>query len=414
MTTTNDTPYLGAGCKALRISEHVYWVGAIDWGLRDFHGYATHRGTTYNAFLILGEKITLVDTVKAAFRDEMLARISSIIDPSKIDYLVSNHAEMDHTGCLPQIIDLVKPKKVFVSKTAVRILPEHFHNMTQELTGVNDGETISLGDLHLTFFETKMLHWPESMFSFLIEDGVLFSNDAFGMHLASSERFDDEVAMETLEAEARSYFANILVPYSSLITKLLDKVTQLPLTIKMIAPDHGPVWRTNVSTIIGWYTRWAKQKRNNTALIVYDTMWGSSAKMALAIAEGIIAGGCKVKVMPLSGSDRSDVATDMLDAGALLIGTPTLNNNLFPTVADVLTYLKGLRPQGLLGAAFGSYGWGGEAVNQVVEIMTQMKMEIVGNCRTKFIPDQSALAECYSLGVAVSNAIKAKEQPTEG
>lgn len=408
MTLANDTPYHGAACKALRISEHVFWVGAIDWSLRDFHGYSTHRGTTYNAFLIMGEKITLVDTVKSAFREEMIARISSIIDPTKIDYLVSNHAEMDHTGCLPQIIELVKPEKVFVSKTAVRILSEHFRNMTQELTGVNDGETISLGNLQLSFIETKMLHWPESMFSYLAEDGVLFSNDAFGMHLATAALFDDEVPMEILEWEASAYFANILVPYSNLITKLLAKVSQMPIEIKIIAPDHGPVWRTNIGTILGWYARWAEQKRNNKALIVYDTMWGSSARMANAIAEGILAGGATVKVMPMGGSERSDVATELLSAGALLIGTPTLNNNLFPTIADVLTYLKGLRPQGLLGAAFGSYGWGGEAVNQVKEIMTQMKMEIVGECRAKFVPDQAALEECYNLGLAVSKALKEK------
>lgn len=410
MTVVNETPFHCAGCRALRISEHVYWVGVIDWSLRDFHGYSTHRGSTYNAYLIMGEKITLVDTVKAEFREEMLERISSIIDPTKIDYIVSNHAEMDHTGCLPQIIELVKPEKVFVSKTAVRILAEHFRNMTQELTGVNDGETISLGDLSLTFIETKMLHWPESMFTFLVEDGVLFSNDAFGMHLATAALFDDEIPMEILEWEARGYFANILVPYSNLITKLLDKVAQMPIEIKMIAPDHGPIWRSNVETIIGWYQRWSEQKRNNTALIVYDTMWGSTAKMANAIAEGILAGGGSVKVMPMGGSDRSDVASELLDAGALLIGTPTLNNNLFPTIADVLTYLKGLRPQRLLGAAFGSYGWGGEAVNQVKEIMTQMKIEIVGDCRAKFVPDKPALEECYTLGLAVSKAMKTKSE----
>jgi len=394
-----------APLHAVQVSEHVYWVGAIDWGLRDFHGYSTDRGSTYNAYLVLGEKITLIDTVKAPFQEEMLARIASLIDPSRIDFIISNHAEMDHSGCLPALIELVKPEKVFASTNGVKILEEHFH-CGHELVAVKDGETHTLGDLDFTFYETRMLHWPDSMFSYLVHDGVLFSNDAFGMHLATAERFDDQVDDAILEYEARTYFANILLPYSSLITKLLAKVAEIGLSPKIIATDHGPIWRTNLGKVLRWYGDWAAQQRTNKAVIVYDTMWGSTAKMAQAISEGLLAGGAQVKEMPLNAVHRSEVATEILDAGALLVGSPTLNNNLFPTVADILTYLKGLRPQGLVGAAFGSYGWGGEAVGQVKEMLTAMKVDVVGDLKLKFVPNNAALAQCYELGLAVAERLK--------
>lgn len=404
MNSTRDTYPANTPFHAVKISDHVYWVGAIDWGLRDFHGYSTHRGSTYNAFLVMGEKITLIDTVKAPFQDELLARIASVVDPSRIDYIISNHAEMDHSGCLPQIIDLVKPEKVFTSPNGVKVLSDHFR-LSKELTAVKDGESIDLGGLTFSFVETRMLHWPDSMFSYLAEDGVLFSNDAFGMHLATAERFDDEIDPEVLDYEAKTYFANILLPYSSLITKLLAKVGEMNLPIKAIATDHGPVWRKDIAGILDRYGKWAAQRRSNKAIIVYDTMWQSTAKMARAIGEGLTAGGAHVKIMPINGSHRSDVATELLDAGALLVGSPTMNNNLYPTVADVMTYVKGLRPQNLIGAAFGSYGWGGEAVNQLKEILTAMKVDIVGDLKIKFVPDAEALENCYALGKSVAERL---------
>jgi flavorubredoxin len=390
--------------QAVRISEHIYWVGAIDWGLRDFHGYSTHRGSTYNAFLVMGEKITLIDTVKAPFRDELLSRIASITDPRNIDYIISNHAEMDHSGALPAVIDAVKPEKVFASSNGVKILSDHFHT-GHELTAVKDGETLILGGLNFSFLETRMLHWPDSMFTYLQEDGVLFSNDAFGMHLATAERFDDEVDSRIMDYEARAYFANILLPYSSLVTKLLNKVGSMSLALNMIAPDHGPIWRSDVTGVLERYNAWAAQRRTDTAILVFDTMWGSTATMARAIADGVVAGGAHAKLMPLSGTHRSDVATELLDAGALLVGSPTINNGIFPTVADVLTYIKGLRPQGLLSVAFGSYGWGGEAVNQVKEILSTMKTELVGDYKVKFVPDTAALEQCFALGKSVAERL---------
>jgi flavorubredoxin len=388
--------------EAIKVTDDIYWVGAIDWGIRDFHGYLTGRGTTYNAFVILADTVTLIDTVKAPFKQEMLARIASIINPEDISYIISNHTEMDHSGSLPDVIETVKPDKVFASINGVKALADHFH-MEREIVGVQDGETVSLGSRNVTFVETKMLHWPDSMFTYLAEEEFLFSSDAFGMHLASSERFADQLDDGVLEYEAAKYYANILLPFSPLVTKLLDKVAGLGITINTIAPDHGPIWRKEPSRMLNSYATWAAQEPTNKAVVVYDTMWESTTAMARAIGEGLAAGGTTTKIMPLRSCHRSDVATEILDAGALLIGSPTINNNIFPTVADTLTYLKGLKPQNLIGAAFGSYGWSGEAVKQISDMLAAMKIELVGDgIKVKYVPDSAALAQCYSLGERVA------------
>ena len=392
--------------RAFEVTDTVYWVGAIDWGIRDFHGYLTGRGTTYNAFLILADTITLVDTVKAPFKEEMLARIASVLNPQDISYIISNHTEMDHSGSLPDIIETVQPAKVFASVNGVKAIADHFHT-GHAIVAVKDGQTISLGNMNLTFVETKMLHWPDSMFTYLTEEQLLFSSDAFGMHLASSERFADELDESVLEYEAAKYYANILLPLSSLVTKLLDRVGGLGITINTIAPDHGPIWRKEPTRMLSSYAKWAAQQRTNKAVVVYDTMWQSTAMMARAIGEGLTAGGTTTKLMPLKSCHRSDVATELLDAGALLVGSPTLNNGVFPTVADTLTYLKGLKPRNLLGGAFGSYGWSGEAVEQIAEALTATKINVVGNAiRVKYVPDNDALAQCYFLGRLVAAKLK--------
>lgn len=392
--------------EAVKVSDHVYWVGAIDWSIRNFHGYATDRGTTYNAYLILADKITLVDTVKAPFLGEMLSRVASVTDPGKIDYIVSNHSEMDHSGCLPQAIQTVRPEKVFASVMGSKALPEHFH-LDHDILAVKSGESLSLGNLSLSFLETRMLHWPDSMFTYLAEDQLLFSQDAFGMHLASSERFADELESWILDYEAAKYYANILLPYSPLVTKLIERVGQMDWSIGTIAPDHGPIWRKEVLKMPELYARWAAQKPTNKALVVYDTMWQSTDLMARAIADGLVAGGAVAKLMPLGSYHRSEVATEVLEAGALLVGSPTINNSMFPTVADLLSYLKGLKPQNLVGAAFGSYGWSGEAVDQVRDVLGQMKVDLVGeNLKVKYVPDGSALVQCVSLGTSVAKRLE--------
>lgn len=392
--------------RAVRVSEHVYWVGAIDWSIRDFHGYSTDRGTTYNAYLVVADEVTLIDTVKAPFEAELLSRIALVVDPRDIRYIVSNHSEMDHSGCLPKVIDLVKPERVYASAMGVKALSEHFHSK-HDIVAVKNGEKISLGNMELAFIETRMLHWPDSMFSYLGEERLLFSQDAFGMHLASGERFADEIDGSILEYEAAKYYANILLPFSPLITKLLRKVDELGLEISTIAPDHGPIWRDDVERMFGFYSEWAAQKPTMKALVVYDTMWHSTAAMARAIGEGLAAGGASPKLMPLASNHRSAVATEVLDAGALFVGSPTLNNSLFPTVADVLTYLKGLKPRNLIGAAFGSYGWSGEGVGQVREMLDQMKIEPVGeDMKVRYVPDGEALTRCYALGVQAAERLK--------
>ena len=388
--------------KAIKVTDNVYWVGAIDWGIRDFHGYLTERGTTYNAYLVMADKITLIDTVKPPFQSELLGRISSVVDPKEIDYVVSNHSEMDHSGSLLGVIEAVQPEKVFASSMGCKHLQEHF-DLDREIVAVRDGENLSLGNLSLTFLETRMLHWPDNMFSYLAEEKLLFSQDAFGMHLATSERFADEIDESILEYEGAKYYANILLPLSALVTKLIKKVGELNLPMEIIACDHGPVWRQNLDKIIGWYAKWAQQKPTNKAVVVFDTMWFSTAKMAEAIAEGLMAGGAQPKLMPLKSNHRSNVATEILDAGALVVGSPTLNNNMYPTVADLLTYLKGLKPKNLVGAAFGSYGWSGEAVGQVRGILEEMKIDLVDEgLRIKFVPNDDALKQCFDLGLRVA------------
>jgi len=391
--------------EAVKLTERVYWVGAIDWNVRDFHGYSTNRGTTYNAYLVLADRVTLIDTVKAPFREELVARISSVIDPGKIEYIVSNHSEMDHSGCLPEMIELIEPRKVFASTMGVEALADHFHDGL-DVAEVKDGDRIDLGDMTITVLETRMLHWPDSMVSYLEEERLLFSQDGFGMHLASSERFDDELPLPLLEHEAKKYYANILLPFSRQVLKVLDRLAEAKLEFEIIAPDHGPIWRKSQGRILELYREWAEQKREKKAVIVYDTMWGSTEKMARAIADGLTSGGASVKVMKLRAAHRSDIATEILDAGALVVGSPTINNNIFPTVADILVYLKGLKPAGLIGAAFGSYGWSGESVKQIEELLGGMKVEIAGEAlRTKYVPDKEMLETCRSSGLAIAKKL---------
>ncbi|MBU2227169.1 MAG: FprA family A-type flavoprotein [Proteobacteria bacterium] len=394
--------------KAVRVTEDVWWVGAIDWNIRDFHGYTTRRGSTYNAYLVMADKITLIDTVKAPFLEEMIARIASVVEPAKIDYIVSNHSEMDHSGCLPEIIAAVKPEKVFASAVGTRTLRELFP-LDRELVPVRDGETLSLGNRTLTFMETRMLHWPDSMFAYLNEEQLLFSQDAFGMHLASLERFDDELDPAVLAYEAATYYANILLPYSPLVLKLLEKVAAAGLSFRLIAPDHGPIWRKDMAGIVERYRKWAAQKPTAKAVVFYATMWHSTEKMARAISEGLAAGGLHVKLLSMDKAHRSDVAYEILDAGAIAVGSPTLNNHLLPNMADILTYLRGLKPRNLVGAAFGSYGWSGEAVKEIEEILASMKIEPAGEgISVKNVPDGGVLLRCYELGLKMAEMVGAR------
>jgi flavorubredoxin len=388
--------------SAVKVTDNVYWVGAIDWTIRDFHGYTTPHGSTYNAYLVMADDITLIDTVKAPFKNEMLSRIKSVVDPSNIKYIISNHSEMDHSGCLSEMIDLIKPQTVFASAVGVKTLKELFHD-EHEIIEVEDGETLNLGNMELTFMETRMIHWPDSMFTYLDKDELLFSQDAFGMHLATLERFADEIPAATLEYEGATYYANIILPYSKIVLKALDKVEASGLKIKIIAPDHGPIWRKDIGWSIELYKKWASQKPTAKAVVVYGTMWHSTEKMARAISEALAQSGVKVKLLSMNETHRSEVVYEVLEAGALIVGSPTLNNNILPQMADVMTYLKGLKPANLIGAAFGSYGWSGESVKHLEAMLKEMKVEIAAEAvSVKNVPDSGVLEKCHELGKTIA------------
>lgn len=393
---------------AVQVTDNVYWVGAIDWAVRDFHGYSTHRGTTYNAYLVLADKVTLIDTVKAGFFDEMFARISSVIDPSKIEVLVSNHAEPDHSGELAEALRVIEPEVVYASKNGQKALDAHY-GLGEKITPVEDGQSVDLGSESIVFAETRMCHWPDSMVSYLPAQKLLFSQDAFGMHLACYERFAEQVDPGVLHFEAEKYYANILMPLSGFVAKALEKLTEAGWEMSILCPDHGPIWRAEPGKIIGWYAGWAAGTRTDKAIVLYDTMWKSTEKMARAVGEGLGAGGARPTLMPLSGTHRSDVATRLLTAGALLVGAPTLNNEIFPRIADVLTYIKGLRPEGLIGAAFGSFGWSGESVKKLQAFLEEMNVEIVhDSLKSKFVPGEDVYAACYELGKSVAGELNSR------
>jgi flavorubredoxin len=395
--------------SAIEIKKDIYWVGTIDWNVRDFHGYSTKKGTTYNSYLVMDDKITLFDTVKKGFRSSLLHKIREITDPEKIDYIVVNHVEPDHTGELPEIIKIVKPEKIICSKMGKKALLDHFHQEDWPYHPVETGDEISLGKKTISFIETRMLHWPDSMFSYLKEDKILISSDAFGQHWATSERFADEVDEHELMQHAAKYYANIILLYSSHIQKLLATVQETGLEIDMIAPDHGLIWREDPIKIVEAYDRFSKQEPVEKALIIYETMWNSTETMAKAIYDGLIKEGVSVKMMDLKFNHRSNIMTEVLDAGAVIIGSPTLNNGMMPMVGDILTYMKGLKPKNKIGAAFGSYGWSGEAVKQINNAFEEMKFDIVDDgLRIKYVPTHKTLAPCVELGRKIGKAIKSK------
>ncbi|MGV8119983.1 MAG: FprA family A-type flavoprotein [Candidatus Xenobiia bacterium LiM19] len=391
----------------VELKDKVYWVGAVDWNIREFHGYSTYKGTSYNAFLVLDEKKVLFDTVKKPFCNELVSRIREIIDPSEIDYLVVNHAEMDHTGALPEIMEIIKPEKLICSKACKKALIDHFHREDWPYHEVTSGQSISLGSRSVHFLETKMLHWPDSMFSYIPEQRLLISSDAFGQHWATSDRFEDEVDFPELMRHAAKYYANILLPFSPLVQKLFEEVRRLNLVFDMIATDHGLIWRSKAGSIIEAYESWSRQHLKNEALVIYDTMWNSTDMMAREIMEGLIAGGVSAKLLNLKDNHRSEIMTEALAAKSLIFGSPTLNNGMLPTMQDMLSYMKGLKPAGRVGASFGSYGWSGEAVSQMRDIMEQMKIKFIEpSIKVKYVPRKTDLNACNELGRNVAAAMK--------
>lgn len=372
------------------IKKGVYWVGAIDWNVRNFHGYTTGKGSTYGAYLIIDEKVTLIDTVKAPFAKELIDRISEIIDPSKVDYIISNHVEMDHSGALPEVMKHM-PNAVIVTSapSGLKGLKAHYGDEYKYMP-VKAGETLSIGSRTLKFVPTPMLHWPDNMVTYCPEDKILYSNDAFGQHYASNRHFDDECDLSEIYQEAEKYYANILMPYGGQAKKAVEIVKGLDIDI--IAPSHGVMWRANVKGIMAMYEKWAGEPDEKKAIVVFDSMWHSTEKIATSIAEAFSKAGISVNIYDLKETHISDIMTKVLTAKYIAVGSPTLNNNMLPTVAGFLTYLKGLTTKNKVGLAFGSYGWGGQSIGQVEEVLKGFGYEMPWEMsRFNYIPNEESL-----------------------
>jgi len=390
--------------KPVEIKPGIYWVGGIDWNLRYFHGYLTPRGTTYNAYLILDDKIALVDTVKHYLFDEMLERIKFIVDPQKIDYLVVNHVEMDHSGSVPKFMEVAPQARIVTSARGKSGLERHYKKDWEYLI-VKSGDELSLGSRTFKFVQTPMVHWPDSMVSYIPEEKLLLPNDAFGQHIASAERFDDELGWDIVHEEAAKYYANIVLPYGDQVKKALADIGQLP--VEMIGPSHGVIWRSYLPRLLDVYSRWAAHETELRALIVYDTMWGSTREIAAALANGLEDAGVPVTTRFLQTSHMSEIMVDVLFSRAVFVGSPTLNNGMLPSVAGFLTYLKGLRPQKRIGFAFGSYGWGGQGAKQVQEALQSMGWETpMDVINIQFVPDDRELQNVRETGQILGQIIK--------
>ncbi len=398
--------------KPLEIKKDIFWVGSVDFESRDFHGYSlSPRGTTYNAYVVKDEKTVLFDTVKASHVSTMLCRLAHVTPLEKVDYIVVNHVEMDHSGALPQIVAACKPEKIFTSPMGLKAMEAHFDIEGWPVQVVKSGDSISIGKRSIHFLETRMLHWPDSMFSYIPEDKLLISNDAFGQNIASSERFTDEIDRAALDHAMTEYYHNIVLPFSPQVLKVLGQVAEMKLEIEMIAPDHGLIFRTreDIAHVLATYERFAHQKPNKRALIVYDTMWHSTEKMAYSVAEGLASVGVPYRIMDLKSNHHSAVMTELARCGLVAVGSPTHNNGILPEVAKMLTYMKGLRPQNRIGGAFGSFGWSGECVNIISEWLGSMGMELpVAPVKHKFVPRHEAGKLCFDMGKQLGQALIAK------
>jgi flavorubredoxin len=389
------------------LAKGVYWVGVVDWAIRHFHGQelSTHRGTTYNAYLIRDEKTVLVDTVWDPFEDALIENIRQVVDPSKIDLVVANHAEPDHSGGLPAVMRHCPEATVVVSKRGAESIPGHYHR-PWNFRAVTTGDKINIGASDLVFVEAPMLHWPDSMFTYLSGAGILMPNDAFGQHYATAYRFNDQVDQGELSQEALKYYANILTPFSPLVTKKIDEVLGLGLKVAMIAPSHGVIWREDPLQIVKQYQQWAAQVPESRAAVLYDTMWNATRRMAEAVGAGLAAEGVPYKLLPMAVTDRNDAIVEIFRAKAILIGSPTLNNGLLPTIMPILEDCRGLKFKNKIGAAFGSYGWSGESVKLIEEHFARCKIPLAAEgVAAKWQPTTDDLARCEQLGRKVAQAV---------
>ncbi|MEI8242310.1 MAG: FprA family A-type flavoprotein [bacterium] len=380
-----------------QLSKHVRWVGYVDWTVRDFHGYRTERGSTYNAYLVAGCTPALIDTVKAPYATDLLERVRACLPLEQLAYVVCNHAEPDHAGGLAQVLAACPHATVVCNRKCADALRLYFDTSAWKIRIVADGETLDLGGRTLQFFDTPMVHWPESMATYCPEEQILFSMDAFGQHDATAGRFDDEAPLNEVLAEAKTYYANIVMPYGRPVANALARLGVLPL--KLIAPSHGVIWRAHIGEIVAAYKEWMVCKAARKVVIVYASMWNSTRTLAQAIAEGALESDVDVRLMDLDTVHDTEVVTEALDCACLAIGSPTLNQGIMPRMASALTYLRGLRPTGKAAMAFGSYGWAARGIDELVQYLKAMQMTTLCeplSCR--FRPDAAMLEKCREAG----------------
>lgn len=392
------------------LRENIDWVGYVDWTVRDFHSYDAQHGSTYNAYLVRDEKTALIDTVKDGFGEQMLRNIAALTSPEQIDYIVCNHAEPDHAGAMPEAMAAMPGATLLCNKKCHEALALHFDVSAWKIRVVSEGETVPLGKRSLTFIDTPMVHWPESMFTYVPEEKLLFSMDAFGQHLATAGRFDDQVSLCTVMEESKAYYANIVMPFGKPVTKTLEKAAGLD--IEMIAPSHGVIWRSNVPAILDAYKNWAAYNPKPKVLVVYDSMWQSTAAMARAIVEGADQPGVAAKLIHVRSTSLTRIATDIIDTAAVAFGSPTLNTQMMPMMGATLTYLKGLRPKNKAGFAFGSYGWGRGGPELIDQWLDDVGWEVLREpLRSHYRPTPETLDECRLAGEILAE--KAKELATD-
>lgn len=397
--------------KPIEIKPDIFWVGALDWAVRDFHGYVTQNGTTYNNYLIMDEQITLLDTVKHDFSHVTIENIKLVTDPSKIVNLVINHIEPDHASSIDKIMALTPEATIYITEKGKKGLDRHFDTSKWKCKVVKTGDILTTGKYNLLFIETPMLHWPDSMMTYIKEAKLLVSQDAFGQHIATSSRFDDEfiecASRSELEDSVVDYYANILMPFGELIKAKIADIQKLGIEIDMIAPDHGVIWRREAGNIIQKYLDLANGKATLSVAVIYDTMWHSTELMTIPIMHGIKEEGVDCKVIKLRSTPMSVAIKEFWKARGCLIGSPTLNNILFPNVAEFLTHLKGLRPKNRMIGAFGSYGWGGGAVKEAYEEFKKTKLEIYEpGVQVLYKPSQEDNARCYDFGREFAKKVK--------
>lgn len=394
----------------LQIKNNVSWIGKIDWELRKFHGdeYSTHRGSTYNSYLIEEEKVAVVDTAWAPFAKEYVVNLEKLIDLKKIDYVIANHGEIDHSGALPELMSRIPDTPIYCTANGIKSLKGHYHQ-DWNFHPVKTGERLSLGSKELIFIEAQLLHWPDSMFCYLTGDNILFSNDAFGQHYASEYMFNDLVDQAELMAECIKYYANILTPFSELVERKIKEVLAFNLPVDIICTSHGVIWRDNPVRIVQQYLKWADSYQEDQITLIYDTMWNGTRVMAENIAQGIKQADSQVnlKIYNLAKSDRNDVMTEIFKSRAVLIGSPTINRGILTSIAGLLEEMRGLKFRNKKAAAFGCYGWSGESVKVIKERLEAAGFQVVDDgLRCLWNPDQKSIESCFEYGRKIIGLLK--------